>query len=176
MKLDNNLRQEYLDKHLPYRINSMLSPDLITHRRKQGISAEMRVKCYEDSLVLEPSFEISIIFGRSLLNFLGITLDFRTNDLRHYRSKEDDLTIRDIYPNGNHNTLQDQIVLDNKDKLCTIMKLANKSVAHLTSSMSNEEEHSQLASARLTIYRLMLKYVPEINKSAIWWHQQVEKQ
>lgn len=86
MKLDNSLRQEYLDKHLPYRINSMLSPDLITHRRNQGISAEMRVKCYEDSLVLEPSFEISIIFGRSLLNFLGITLDFRTNDLRHYLS------------------------------------------------------------------------------------------
>ena len=30
---DNNIKAEYLEKHLPYRINSMLAHDLIMHRK-----------------------------------------------------------------------------------------------------------------------------------------------
>ena len=173
MKLDDNLRQEYLDKHLPYRINSMMSPDLIRFRRGTQISNEMKRKCYEDSLVLEPAFEISIVFGRSLLNFLGITYDTKVNDLRRHQPKADDLTIKDIYPQGDYCPLDEQLILDNKESLCTIIRIANKSVAHLTSTLSNQQEHERLESARLTIYNLVLKYIPDINKVEIWWHQQV---
>jgi len=173
MVLDSNLRQEYLDKHLPYRINSMLSPDLITHRRGTNISQEMKRNCYSDSLVLEPAFEISIIFARTLLNFLGITYDPKVMDLKKYDAKGDDLTITDIYPDKGSCPLDDELVLANKESLCVIIKVANKSVAHLTSTLSNAEEHGQLEKARHTIYQLMLKYVPDINKGGIWWYQQV---
>lgn len=157
----------------------MLSPDLIEYRKGTQISSEIKKRRYEDSLVLEPAFEISIVFGRSLLHFLGITYDSKNKDLARRHPKGDDLTIRDVYPEKDFCPLDDQLILENKECLCTIIKVANKSVAHLTSTLSNENEHRQLATARSTIYRLMLKYVPDINKEpgdnkvGIWWYQQV---
>lgn len=180
MNITNELRQEYLEKHLPYRLNSMLSPDLMTHRRGTQISAELKSKCYSDSLVLEPAFEISIIFGRALLNFLGITLDLKTNELKRLSPRTDDLTVIDIYPEGNFCPLDDPIVVDNKESLSIIIRIANKSVAHLTSTLSNPNELAMLERARFSIYQLILKYVPDINKhsapkkTGIWWYEQVE--
>src|ERR1700733_6670709 len=123
----------YVNKHLPYRINSLLAPDLITHRRNTNISSELKEKCYQDSLVLEPAFEISIIFGRSLLHFLGITYDSKTKDLkRPAKYYEDDVSINNLFPGRSFCPIDDEIVVKNKKALCLIIKIANKSVAHLT--------------------------------------------
>lgn len=173
--LDDILRQEYLYKHLPYRINSMLAPDLITFRRSTRISSEMKESCYKDSLVLEPAFEISIIFGRVLLQFLGIGFDYKANDLYRHTPKKNDLTLKSIYPDLDYVSLDDELIVRNRASLCTIIKVANKSVAHLTSTLSNSDEHGQLEPARMTIYKLMVKHVPDINMNGIWWYQQVEK-
>lgn len=179
MHLNPQLRQEYLDKHLPYRINSMLSPDLMAHRLKSNFSNELKVKCYQDSLVVEPAFEISVIFGRSLLNFLGITYDSKANKLARHQPKGDDVSLVDIYPNGSFCPLDEELLVQNHDSLSTIIKVANKSVAHLTSSVSTQDELLQLETARQTIYKLILKYVPDINKTGqvnkvgIWWYEQV---
>jgi len=137
-KIDQTLRQEYLDKHLPYRVNSMLSTDLIAHRRGTKISKGIKELCYKDSLVLEPAFEISIIFGRALLQFLGIGLDAKANDLTNYQPRQTDLTIKSIYPNKDFVQLDEELVISNRASLCTIIKVANKSVAHLTSTLSND--------------------------------------
>lgn len=172
MQIDEKLRKAYLESHLPYRINSLLSPDLITHRREKATSKE-QVERYSDSLILEPSFEISIVFGRSLLAFLGITID-SGNNLTHITPRKDDFTIKDIYPDANFCPLNDNLVIKNKQSLTTIIRVANKSVAHLTTSFANSAEQESLASARIAIYKLMLKYVPDINKQGIWWYTQVE--
>lgn len=164
---------DYINKHLPYRINSMLSPDLIAHRRGSTIPNEIKIKCYQDSLVLEPAFEISIIFGRALLHFLGIDYDRRTSDLKVFNPRKDDVTIQNLFPNRPFCPLNDNLVVQFKTALCLIIKIANKSVAHLTTVVSNDQEHQQLEVARKTIYRLILKYVPEINKNNIWWFTQV---
>lgn len=166
-------KSDYLNKHLPYRLNSLLAPDLITHRRNTNISNDLKVKCYQDSLVLEPAFEISIVFGRALLHFLGIAYDQKTKDLKIFVPKPDDFTIKTLFPDRAFCSLGDEIVVKNKTELCTIIKIANKSVAHLTTIVSNDEEHRQLENARIAIYRLVLKYIPEINKDKIWWHTQV---
>jgi len=173
MEIDDKQKQEYLDKHLPYRLNSLLAPDLITFRRTLNISQELKLKCYQDSLVLEPAFEISIIFGRSLLNFLGITYDSKSKKLIKYSPKSDDISLINIYPERDFCPLTEDLIVENYESLCTIIKLANKSVAHLTSTESNANEHSLLENARKTIYKLTLKYVPDINKKGIWWHEQV---
>jgi hypothetical protein len=168
------MQSDYLDKHLPYRINSLLAPDLITHRRNTNISEEIKMKCYQDSLVLEPAFEISIIFGRSLLHFLGITYNPKTQDLRSSTNYcEDDVLINNLFPGRSLCSLDDPIVQQNKEALCLIIKIANKSVAHLTTIVSNAEEHELLRDARKAIYHMILKYIPEINTNAIWWHTQV---
>jgi hypothetical protein len=59
--------------------------------------------------------------------------------------------------------------------LATLYKIADKSVAHITSILTQEEEHGKLPEARKAIYDLTLKYIPEINKQKIWWHTQVDK-
>jgi hypothetical protein len=178
--MDESIKKEYLNKHLPYRINSMLSPDLIENRRNNCISEELKIRCFSDSLILEPTFEISIIFGRSLLNFLGIGNDKQNNKLIKYASQPDDVTLKSLYPNISFHPIDDEIVSKFNSNLCTIIKIANKSVAHLTCNESSPSEHTLLKDARLAIYRLMLKYVPEINKKSadgkigIWWYEQVE--
>ncbi|MCA6468896.1 MAG: hypothetical protein IM591_00715 [Chitinophagaceae bacterium] len=178
--MDEAIRQEYLNKHLPYRINSMLSPDLIEHRRNNCISEELKNRCFSDSLILEPTFEISIIFGRSLLNFLEIGNDKQNNKLIKYNSQHDDITIKSLYPNISSNPIDDEIVTQFYSNFCTIIKIANKSVAHLSSKESSPGEHALLRDARIGIYRLILKYVPDINKNSaynktgIWWYEQVE--
>jgi|KBSSwiStaDraftv2_1062776.scaffolds.fasta_scaffold686952_1 hypothetical protein len=180
MIMDNHVRQEYLNKHLPYRINSLLSPDLIEHRRNTSSSSDLKNKCFSDSLILEPSFEISIIFGRSLLQFLEIGYSNSTNSLIDYKPKPDDYTIRSLYPNLNVKPINDTIVSTNYQNLCVVSKIANKSVAHLTSKESNPGEHELLKPGRMAIYKLMLKYIPHINKVSstdkigIWWFEQVE--
>lgn len=178
--MDTDTKLEYLNRHLPYRINSLLSPDLIEHRRNMSISNELKIKCFSDSLILEPSFEISIIFGRSLLQFLEIGYDYHNNKLIEYKRKPDDFTIKSLYPNSSVNPINDEIVSQYKSNLCAIIKMANKSVAHLTSKESSPGEHALLKDARMAIYRLILKYVPDINKKSekdkigIWWYEQVE--
>ncbi len=167
-------KDDYLNEHLPYRINFLLAPDLITHRRNTTHSNELKVKCYQDSLVLEPTFEISIIFGRALLQFLGITYNVRESKLGVYSPKPDDITIKSLFPERQFCPLDDEIIIQNQAELCTIIKIANKSVAHLTTVFSSGEEQQHLSNARMTIYKLILKYIPEINKQKIWWYTQVE--
>lgn len=178
--MDKNTRQDYLNRHLPYRINSMLSPDLIEHRRNNCTSKELKIRCFSDSLILEPTFEISIVFGRSLLNFLGIGNNKQNDKLVKYAGQHDDITLKSLYPNMSFNPIDDEMVTQFNSNFCTIIKIANKSVAHLSSNESSPCEQALLKDARMAIYRLMLKYVPDINKESgegkvgIWWYEQVE--
>lgn len=137
----------------------------------------MRDNCYGDSTVVEPIFEISIIFGRSLLNFLGVHKENSNDRIIQFSAKKDDLTIKSLFPDRDYCPLNEQLVVDNHDSLCKIIKLANKSVAHLTSVVTETlpEEPDIIPQARIVIYKLMLKYVPEINKQNIWWYTQLER-
>lgn len=171
---DELLKAEYLDKHLPYRINSMLAHDLIMLRKTQADFEEISERCYGDSTVVEPIFEISLIFGRSLLNFLGLSCI--NNQISRFAPARDDVTLKSLFPLRDYCPLDDQIVIANYDGLCKIIKLANKSVAHLTAvtSETTPDEYDILPSTRQAIYRLMLKYLPEIKKENIQWFNQVD--
>ncbi len=171
---DESLKAEYLKKHLPYRINSMLAHDLIMLRKTQKEFQERSEICYGDSTIVEPIFEISLIFGRSLLNFLGLSCS--NNKISRFNPAKDDVTLKSLFPLRDYCPLDEQIILENHDGLCKIIKLANKSVAHLTSvtSETTPDEYDTLPSTRQAIYRLLLKYVPEITKENIQWYNQVE--
>jgi len=168
--IENNIKTEYLEKHLPYRINSMLAHDLIMYRKTLPHFASIKDNCYGDSAVVEPILEISVIFARTLLNFLGLTFT-KENGIIRYNPKLDDLTIKSLFPDRDYCPLDEKIVIDNYEEICTIIRLANKSVAHLTSGVTQTtlNDHNLLPKARKAVYELMLKYVPEINKQNIWW-------
>jgi hypothetical protein len=87
MTLSDQEKLDYLKEHIPYRLNSLRAWDLcIAKRRSNSLEDESeRGKCNWESHYLDPAFEISIIFGRSLLQFLGLTC--RNNSLEYFVSK-----------------------------------------------------------------------------------------
>ncbi len=147
--------------------------DLLQHRKnKIKISADTK-RCYEDSLILDPAFEISIVFGRGLLNFLGLTL--RNAKLDYYVSeRNDDVQIWDIIP-GKQPYPLDKIMDDEKIHLCNLIKVANKASAHLTAKTSSSQELDSLIPARSIIYKITMVYVDGLDKTRVWWHNEGQK-
>ncbi len=174
LMMENELFEEYLNKHLPYRINGLLAHDLILYRKKLANYNSIKDTCYGDSLILEPAFEISPIFGRSLLNFLGLGIDSANKKIDRKEPWGTDISIKSLFPDREFCPIDDPIILEYNVNLVTIIKLADKSVAHMTSVKTEEREHEKLPEGCKAIYDLLLKYVPEINKQEIWWYMQVE--
>ena len=100
----------------------------------------------------------------------------KKNEIIRFIPKPDDLTIKSLFPDRDYCPLDDPIIIENTAGFCKIIELANKSVAHLTTTTSKTKssEHDILPSARLAVYRLILNYLPEIEKSNIWWYTQVD--
>jgi hypothetical protein len=145
--MTDDLRQEYLNKHLPYRLNSLMAHDMMLYRKKLPEYAAIKDSCYGDSLVVEPAFEISPIFGRSLLNFLGLGLDNANFKINRRIPRGTDYSIKNLFPERDFCPENDPIITAHNTNLATLYK----------------------------IYDLTLKYIPEINKQKIWWHTQVDK-
>jgi hypothetical protein len=171
--VDPQEKVEYLEKHLPYRINSLLAHDLMLLRKERSVAMRAPTHPYSDSLVVEPMFEISLVFGRSLLHFLGVDSD-GAGSFRHPTRRNDDVSIKSLFPDRDYCAFDDLELIKHKDAIVALLKSANKSVAHLTSLVTDDVDQSVFPEARLAVYRLMLKKVPEINREKIWWYKQVE--
>lgn len=162
-------RKKYLHDHLPYRLNSLRAWDIFEYRkRNRKISKEVK-DCYEDSPVVDPAFEIAIVFGRSLLHFLGLTCN--NGKLDYYVSqKKDDVQVWDVIPGKQPYPLE-KISSEEKKYLCNLIKVANKSGAHLTTKTSTKELLDSLEPAREIIYRITLEHVDGLKKEKIWWEK-----
>jgi hypothetical protein len=169
-------RELYLRKHLPYRLNSMLAHDLMLWRKKQPLYRNIRDACYGDSLVVEPMFEASLIFGRSLLNFIGVACDWDGVALRRHTPKGTDLTIKHLIAGREFCPVSDSIVQEHESSLLVLLKRADKSVAHMTATVLDNADLEQIPRARMAIYSLYRRYLPEVDYSAVWWHAQVAEQ
>ena len=173
MTLNTDQISEYLNEHLPYRLNSLRAWDLYISRREAQTYEEedKSKKCYWEKEFLEPAFEISIVFGRSLLNFLGIKRDgdmlktFESHEITHM--EKDSVFIWHINPGKKAYPLKN-INSDDQKHLYNLIKVANKSAAHLTIKTSSKKELESLEAARRIIYRLIFDYVDGLNKQAVW--------
>jgi hypothetical protein len=170
--------EEYIEKHIPYRLNCLMARDIMTFRRAKDDSDTLYKGTgyhpYEDSIVIEPAFEISLVFGRVLLHFIGINYYDKTQEIGEFKPKKsDDITLKSLFPEREYCKVSEKIVEVNKEAICILMKLANKSVAHLTKNQSNEDELQLLRSAKIAVYDLVLKYVPEIDKNKLWYNNEV---
>jgi len=169
--------EDYIEKHLPYRLNCLMARDIMTFRRAREHSDALYkgngYHPYEDSIVIEPAFEISLVFGRVLLQFIGINYNEKTGLKPFESNKSDNITFKSLFPEREYCRVSEKIVEINKDAICTLMKLANKSVAHLTKNQSNDEELQSLKTAKIAIYDLVLKYVPEIDTNKLWYNNEV---
>lgn len=165
-------------KDITYRVNSMLAWDLMVYTKHKyaGFNKSNGLtSAYDNSLVLDPAFEISIVFGRQLLDFLRINYDSRKNALEDKialnkkQTRSDDIFIDFLYPNMTSFPLGHPLTKKNDLQLLHLLKVANKAAAHLTTTCTTEPEFENLRIARQTIYELILHYVPDLNKDLIWW-------
>ncbi len=179
--------KEYLNEHLPYRLNILRAWDLYLCKRKAAnyLEEEAKYKCYWESEFLDPSYEASIIIGRSLLNFLGIKrngnrlTNFQYNEIQG--SEKETVFIWHVIP-GKLAYPIDFINENDQKHLFNLIKIANKSVAHLTTKTSTLEELDSLVPAKKIIYDIMINFVDGINKVSdlenkkigIWWFEQFD--
>lgn len=154
----------------------MLAHELMMHRLGSNTHPKQSNGCYNDSLVVDPAFELGPLFARKLLHFLGVTM---TKDQLGLKRKDgfavDDMRITDLGPEYTLCNLNDAILKEHENSLVTLLSLANKSIAHLTYVCTDESDHSQLQPAKLAILDLMLKYVHGLEINAIWWCKQVSR-
>jgi hypothetical protein len=168
-RVEAKYRTDYLKEHIPYRLNSLRAYDIYILKRtaERCEDEEPENKCYWKSEFLEPALEVSILFGRSLLHFLGLTL--KKDKLDYYVSnKDDDVQIWDIIPGKSPYPIE-KINESDQQVLCNLIKVANKSVAHLTIKTSTDEEFKSLKNARHKIYELVLEYVDGLRTDSLWY-------
>jgi hypothetical protein len=177
--MSNNLSESkiksLLEKDIPYVLNSMLAYDLMMHRKEKGINPELKESCYGDSPVIEPAFELGPIFGRSLLNFLGIASDNTYSEITPKKWRETDLRITWLGSNYHCCDIKHNIISENKIHLLTLLKIADKCIAHLTTVKSQEDDHPHLRPAKLAIHKLVLEHVHGLKHERIWWISQGPK-
>ncbi|NQU86511.1 MAG: hypothetical protein HQ541_12190 [Mariniphaga sp.] len=167
--LSVNEQNEYLDKHIPYRLNSLRAWDLYKLRRKaiEYDKEEDQRKCNWQSEYLDPAFEISIVFARALIQFLGLTC--RGNQLEYFVSKmNEDVQVWDVIP-GKPPYPISNLKNHEKQHLCNLIKMANKATAHMTTKYSTDEEFESLEPGRELIFNMVLEYVDNINTTNLWW-------
>jgi hypothetical protein len=155
----------------------MLAWDLMVYvkeKYKRENERKKRTSAYGQSHVVEPALEISIVFGRQLLEFLKITWDRSTDKLtefpqRNRKTYPDDILIISLYPTLTTLPLRDPLVAANELHLTRLIKVANKAAAHLTTTSTTDDEFESMRIARQVIYELILKYVPDIATNDVWW-------
>lgn len=160
---------DLLQKRIPYFINSMLSHDLIIFRKNNSIKPDLKESCYGDSTILDPAFELGPIFGRVLLNFIGISTDDNYTDIVRKKYRDSDLRITDLGNKYEFCKTDHPSISQNKNHILTLIKLADKCIAHLTTVKSQESEHSSIYPAKIAIYQLVLSHTHDIDRNKIWW-------
>jgi hypothetical protein len=166
--LNNSQRQQAI-KDATFRLNCMLTWDLFVFIQNKY---KNKKSVYATGHVLDPALEISAVFGRQLLEFLKIKKPKKTDTLVNYSGNEsDDVTIDMVYPAMTSFPLQDPLTIANEIHLVKLFKVANKATAHFTRTPTTDEEFESKKIARMVIYDLILKYIPDINKDEIRWTQ-----
>ncbi|MGN0003201.1 MAG: hypothetical protein ACI35V_07190 [Sphingobacterium composti] len=160
---ESNLRKDFIYKHLPYRLNVLMSHDILTHPCSKPILEN-------EKIILERSLEASIVFGRLLMNFLGVTIEDKIDKkFKRYGKRNTDYDIQNLgydYLDFNH-----PIFKQNENEIHTLIKYANKTVAHCTSIFPSNAEQDQFKTAKKAIYELVITHITEIDRSKLSWEK-----
>lgn len=150
-----------------YRLNCMMDYDLYVFIQKKNNNPN---SVYATGQLLEPAFEISIVFGRQLLQFLKITKPKKKDELELFcGNDDDDVMIDQYYPSMTDFPINDPLALANKIHLVRLFTVANKATAHFTNKETKKEQFESLEKARKVIYELMMKYLPDLKNLDIRW-------
>ena len=165
--LDDREKQKCLED-AKYRLNCLMAYDLylfIQNKYRNNRSV------YSTGHILEPAIEVSLAFGRQLLEFLQIKKDQTSNKLYCSKTKDDNLTISLYNPNLTTLPFNDHLTSANEVHLVRLIFLAHKSVAHFSRHIPTADEQESLEQARKTIFHLMLKYMPELSSFPLIWNE-----
>ena len=130
---------EYLDKHVPYRVNIMLAQYRIALQHLP-VSKDINDACYIASLVT----------ARMFLNMLGIGKDFHATRLLCFKPLDTDVCVDDM-----GGTLIDPATLPSADQdlLLNFLKMADQAAAHFTVPINHNWQMSH--KVILLVYELL---------------------
>jgi len=156
-------------KDAKFRLDCLMTWDLFVYIQEKYKNER---SVYATGHVLDPVLEVSAVFGRQLLQFLKIKKPKSKDILEEYVGQEsDDVTIDLLYPTMTSFPLHDPLTKKNELDLVRLIKVANKATAHFTRTPTTIEEFESMKTARLVIYELVLKYIPDINRNEVRWTQ-----
>jgi hypothetical protein len=167
MQLDDQEKQKCLDD-AKYRLNCLMAYDLYLFMQNKYKNYG---SVYSTGHILEPAIEVSLAFGRQLLEFLQIKKEQNNDKLYCSKTKDDNVTISLYNPNITPLPYYDQLTSANEIHLVRLIFLAHKSVAHFSRHIPTKEEQDSLEQARKTIFQLMLKYMPELSNFQLIWKE-----
>lgn len=102
------------------------------------------------------TLETSIIFGRHILQFFGITINSKGDPIEHH-GRKDDFTIRSFKDKDRTIKTSNPILLENLEAISYLLNLANKRVAHdtLTSHTIGKVDKDKIGDAISAIHKLV---------------------
>ena len=179
VNLDTTEKIAQAIKDIKYRLNSMMAYDIYNYIFEKRKDNTGQTSIYQESHIIEPAFEISIIFGRQLLDFLQIGHNKATGELDNpLVYKKNTIKIDDLFLTSFTNIstlpLTDALVNSYDRQIKSIIKVANKASAHMTFSHTTTQEFSDIQEIKPIIQDLCLKYVPGLNQDNLWWFNKDE--
>lgn len=180
VKLDSPEKIQQALNDIKFRMNSMMAYDIYNYlfkKYEQKNKNEKLTSIYCENHLLDPSYEIAIVFGRQLLDFLQIGHNLnrkkyidKLDDPLVYKNniKDDDLFLSS-FPGVTTLPLQDPLIKRYDRQIKSIIKVANKASAHLTFSHTTEQEFLDVREIKPIIHDLCIKYVPNLPQENLWW-------
>lgn len=171
-------------KDITYRLNSMRAWDImmfVKEKYKTYNTKENLESAYDHSHIVDPALEISIVFGRQLLDFLRINYNPKDDLLEDFVAlnkksvRADDVSVTLFHPNMTSFPINNIITTNNQEHIKCLIKVANKAAAHLTTTETTSKEFESMKLARKDIYDLVLHYVPDLDKELVWWTKKDEQ-
>lgn len=153
----NDLEWEQISVELPYKLNILYGYVFFETNK------EVEINNVSETIIRCISLESSIMFGRHILQFFGITHEADYNNFKKFEKKKryDDLLINDVISGVNLIALNDDDLVDNKCDILYLLKISNKRVAHITeySSTHGITDKTKILNALISIHNLVEKYV-----------------
>jgi len=171
--MDQSQQEEFLTDHIPYRLRSVELLCVVCVARLSGASPQ-RVEILFDSipfltsnsigLIANPFLEVGLMFGRVLLEFLGIKLDRQGQLVPRMRREATDVVIEDL--DGLRAIpidALDQVPLAQADavrrSIVSLIATSHKGVAHLTFDATHRPTLQELHLASQVVPWLVCEHV-----------------
>ncbi|ANH80912.1 hypothetical protein A8C56_07890 [Niabella ginsenosidivorans] len=157
----HKLQNDYINLELPYKLNILWSH--IHWSRFYWSLNEEKYAILNKGLINCALLESSILFGRLLLEFIGIKHN-KHGFVTMSKKYKDDILINDVFPTINLCSTEEVSLLNNRGHILYLLMISSKRVAHNTFNDFGKTEIDRIHSAQELIHQIIEKMLPDISR------------